>query len=377
MVNPELRILHVIKGLDRGGAERLLLSTIRNHSVGCRFDVVYFMPDKSMLCDELTAAGAEVVCLPVRRMWEWPLAVIRLKRYLAVTERYDVIHAHLPIPGVVARIAGWLAGIPVVYTEHNLVDRYNRISRWCSKLTYGMQARTIAVSKAVADSISQEYQPSKPIQVIYNGVDTSEFDPNAHDRKTLVQKLELPHKGLMVGVIAVMTLQKRLDRWLDLAGQLCRIDSNLQFVLVGDGPLRHELEAQAAGRIPSGRLRFAGVVSQPSEWLACMDVFLLTSDYEGLPVALLEAMSMGCVPVASAVGGIPDVVRNGENGFLIDPSNMESVTAIIRNLAADPLLRRRLGDAARAEVLRSYSVNRMVEQLEELYTGVLSNNPGA
>lgn len=374
MSRPKIRVLHVIKGLDRGGAERLLLSTIRNHGPEFEFEVVYFMQGKAMLDDELAAAGARITCLPVTGLMGWFLVIFRLVRFIRRCKNFDLIHAHLPVPGVVARFAGLLTGLPVVYTEHNLVNRYKQISRWLSRWTYRMHDQTIAVSQAVAESIQSTYRPSRPLHLIPNGVDTDEFNPDLFDRRLLRRQIGIPDQALVIGVVAVMTAQKRLDRWLSVAGHLAGKFSAVQFLVVGDGPLRTDLEKEADRLLQAGRMRFTGVVSRPADFLACMDIFMLTSDFEGLPVALLEAMSMGCVPVCSRVGGIPAILTHGENGFLVDASVPEEIAETVGKFHANTVERNRLGAAARQTILKDYSIRRMVSQLEELYFDVVKGN---
>lgn len=370
MTRAKIRVLHIIKGLDRGGAERLLLSTIRHHSPDFEFEVVYFLPRKSMLHKELTDAGARVTCLSVATWWGWLWITISLIRFIR-RNGFDLIHAHLPIPGVIARLAGRVTAVPVVYTEHNLVNRYKILSRWCSKVTYGLQVQTLAVSQAVADSIHSTYVSDKPVCVISNGVDTDEFDPDRHNRQALRRKFGVPDQALVIGVVAVMTAQKRLDRWLECAVQISKQLDTAYFLVVGDGPLRADLEKQAANLLEAGKITFSGVVSVPAEWLVCMDIFLLTSDFEGLPVALLEAMSMGCVPICTAVGGIPAIIRHGENGFLIHSENTEEAKAIISQLDSNSESRKSVGGAARQTVRMAYSISRMISELEVIYRRIV------
>ena len=374
MTRTKFRVLHVIKGLNRGGAERLLLSTIRNHDPHFEFEVVYFMRKKSMLVQELTDAGARVACLPVTRLLGWFLVIFRLIRFIRQRKGFDIIHAHLPVPGMVARFAGLFTGVPVVYSEHNLVDRYNAVSQYCSRMTYGLQEKTIAVSTAVAESIMQNYRPGRPVKVIENGVDTEEFNPSRYDRQVLRRQFGIPDRAIVVGVVAVMTVQKRLDRWLDVASHLAGQFPSAFFFIVGDGPLRAELEQRSEALISSGRIRFSGIVTRPAECMACMDVFMLTSDFEGLPVALLEAMSMGCVPVCTPVGGIPSVIVNWQNGFLLKQSFAEEAESVFRKVISDSEERKRIGTGARQTVLTGYSVSRMVAQLEHVYREVSDFN---
>ena len=364
-----VHILHVIKGLGRGGAERLLVSTIREHGSDHRFTVVYFLPWKDQLVADLRLAGATVICLPARNVVEMMLrlpALVRLMRMGGI----DLIHAHLPWSGILARVAGRVAGIPVVYTEHNLVNRYRLITRWMNRVTFSLQSAVVAVSEKAAEELVRHYRPAVRVEVIPNGVDVSSLTFSAEERLRFRRKFGLSEHDFMIGTVAVFTRQKRIDRFIRICRKLSA-DEGIGFVLVGDGFLRKELESEASDLLIAGRMKFAGLSDVPEQWLACMDVFLSTSDYEGLPVALLEAMGTGCVPVVTAVGGVPSVVRDGVNGFLYQPEEEEKAVEIIRRLSTDAVSRQELGMEARRTVEREFGIRRMVDALEKVYKKVL------
>ncbi|MFM7329605.1 MAG: glycosyltransferase, partial [Bacteroidota bacterium] len=322
------RVLHVIKGLGRGGAERLLLSTIRNHDPRVQFTVVYFLPWKNQLADPLRSLGVEVYCLAARHVPGMLLqlpALIRLIR----RERIQLIHGHLPWSGILARIAGIFTGTPVVYTEHNLVSKYKPLTRW-NRLTFSWQAAVIAVSQKTADDLHQRYAPKTRIEVIPNGVEVRPLSTTT-DRHERRKRLGIGERSIVIGTVAVFTRQKRLDRFIAICRELSSVE-HVEYIIVGDGLLRPALESQAGDLVSNGLLTFTGLSDTPEQWLDCMDIFLSTSDYEGLPVALLEAMACGCVPVVTAVGGVPSVVKTGENGYTWMPDEPSTAIAIIRDL---------------------------------------------
>jgi len=367
---PNFRIAHLIKGLGRGGAERLLAGSIPCHGAAYHFTVVYFIPTKDHLVEELERSGAKVILVRSRgipgMLWNLPLLLRVLRE-----NRIDLIHAHLPWSGIVARLAGSWLGMPVVYTEHNLFSRYKPLTRVFSRLTYRMQRQVIAVSHQAGDVLSSVFGARINLRVISNGVDTDRFDPSGYDRQALSSEKGLAVGKLVVGVVSTFTLQKRLDRWLAIAGEVCRASTDIRFVLVGHGPLQHELLAAGNDLIRSGRLVLAGMTDAPAAWMACFDVFLMSSDYEGMPVALLEAMSMGCVPVATPVGGVPEVIADGENGILYDAADPSAAARAIISLAGSAAELRRLSAAARATVVQRYNIRRMVEELESVYLYML------
>ncbi len=363
------RVLHIIKGLGRGGAERLLVSTIRQHSNAYHFDVVYFLPWKNQLVEDLQRLGCRVTCLSASNVAQMILQLPRLYRLVRAND-YDLLHGHLPWSGILARMVGRLSGIPVVYTEHNIFHKYKWPTRFANRFTMGWQHTVIAVSDEVSKVLLASVQPTVPVCTIPNGVDTEEFDRRRFDVLKLKEQFHLPEPAIIVGTVAVFRQQKRLDRWIAIAKDLINFNENLIFVIVGDGLIRSSLEEKASSLIRDGRIRFAGLSETPEQWMACFNIYLMSSDFEGLPVALLEAMSMECVPVVTAVGGIPSVIDQGQDGFMFEPEDLEEAVEKIKTLVNDESLRKRTGFAARQKVEAKFSVIKMVTQLEQIYQRV-------
>jgi L-malate glycosyltransferase len=367
----ETRVLHVIKGLGRGGAERLLVSTIGNHHKSYRFDVVYFLPWKNQLVGNLESLGSEVHCLKAKSVG---MMLIRLPALCRLVRkgRYDIIHAHLPWSGILARLAGMLTGVKVVYTEHNLVSRYKLITRFANRLTFGFQSAVIAVSEKAAADIRSTYGTRRSIDVVPNGVDLRNLPSVAADSARYRNLHGIPIDAFVIGTVAVFTNQKRLDRWLAICRELIKIH-NTYFVIVGDGVLRSKIEFSATDLVGLSRLRFTGLSAVPEQWMACMDVFLMTSDYEGLPVALLEAMGIGCVPVATAVGGVPSVIEDGKNGFLFAPEDESSAVDTIRMLAEDLEMLKKISQESMSTVSSGFGISRMTEAVELVYQRIMES----
>lgn len=364
------RILHIIKGLGRGGAERLLVSTIRQHAEEYDFDVVYFLPWKNQLENDLRLLGCTVYCLSAKTVFSILLKLPSLCRII-YTQKYDLIHAHLPWSGILARIAGKITKVPVVYTEHNIFSKYKWPTRIVNKLTFNWQRHVIAVSDEVARAIRKQVDPSIPLVTINNGVDTIMFDRKNYDVSTLKAQFHLSQNSIIIGTVAVFRPQKRLDRWIRIAQSVSNQFDDVFFVIVGDGLLRAELEQQAETLVHSSKLLFTGLSATPDQWMACMDVYLMSSDFEGLPVALLEAMSMGCAPVVSRAGGIPGVIVNKQSGLLYDPEDEEGAILSITSLLKDNAKRSEIGNFARTRVEEEFGIKKMVEALEAVYKRVL------
>jgi glycosyltransferase involved in cell wall biosynthesis len=259
-----------------------------------------------------------------------------------------------------------MARVPVVYTEHNVLERYHPLTRRANLLTWRHQEAAIAVSADVAESLRRGAPRGVPVKTILNGVDIDRFDPRRVQGATLRESLGISPSAPVVGTVAVFRTQKRLDEWLRVAKALVNDHPGTHFILVGDGPLRHELEA-LADSLDLDTVHWVGLQEDVRPYLAAMDVYMMSSRFEGLPVALLEAMAMGCAVVSTSVGGIPEVLRHRVNGLLVDGDHPERLAAEAAALIDSPEQRAALGADARRTVEEGYSVARMARQLEQTY----------
>lgn len=371
-----LRILHVIKALGRGGAEVLLAEGLRVADRN-RFDFryVYLQRRPDEVVADLRALGAPVESLHLESNVSMLLGARRLARHIE-REKIDLVHAHLPVAGVVARAAGRLAEVPVVYTEHAPPHRYRSIPRWLNLLTWTWQDRVIAISDDVAFSIARHAPRRVPITTIWNGIDTRKFDPALFNGDEVREELKLHATSPIVGTVAVFrnTPQKRLDIWLEAARVIHEAEPYVQFLLVGDGPLRSKLEAQAARLGLAEVTHFVGRHADVRPYLAAMDVFLVSSAYEGFGIASIEAMAMAVAVVATDVEGLRNIIVPGETGFLggFDEGVASGLANLTLDLLQDPRHRRDLGLTGRESVKQRFSIERMQAELESVYEEVLS-----
>lgn len=384
-----MRVLHFIKGLGRGGAELLLVHALR-YADRERFDYeyAYMLPHKDALVADLQALGAPVHLVPGRSKAELLTASWRLARL--VQERdVDLIHAHLPVAGMVARVAGLLTRTPVLYTEHNLNERYGRFTRWGNRLTWGLNSAAAACSAPVAESIAATMprRSKVPVRTILNGIDVEAFAERRGRAETRAA-LGIPNDAPVAINVAVFRQQKRLDLWLDAAAAISQALPAAHFILVGDGPLRAQVEGWRAERGLEQRVHLTGLQEDVAPLLAAADLFLLTSDFEGLPLAAIEAMAAGLPVVATRAGGVPDLVGEeagaaaatvgaevgagpGEatapGGVLVDLGDAAGCAAAAVALLTDPARRETVGVAARTRVRRDFGVERMVGEYQEFY----------
>jgi glycosyltransferase involved in cell wall biosynthesis len=361
-----MRIYQLSKHLERGGAEVLMAAVSKELSSRCRFKFGYFMPGRNTLERELCARGDEVECLHAPTHSSMFLALDRVRRSIRSFSP-DVVHCHLPLVGVVGRLAARMCSVPVIYTEHNLFDRYHPMTRAAALATWRLQRRVIAVSTPVKDALERCVPGSVPVSVVPNAVDVDAF-ANV-DGRVVRERYGIAPNAAVIGTVTVFREAKRLDLWLQVARAVAAQVPGARFLLVGFGPL----EARLRGWVDAAGLGDAVILPGGQDdvrpFLAAFDVFLMSSDYEGLPIALLEAMAAAVPVVATGVGGIPEVVRPG-HGILVGVGDVDGLARETVSLLGDPTRRAQLGQAGRARVRAVASIARMADDVYQQYAAV-------
>lgn len=365
------RIFHLIKSLGRGGAEVLLEQGLRFADRDqFTYGYGYFLPWKNALVSDLQQQGGEVTCFNSNHVANMILSIPKVSSFLKKWKA-DLIHCHLPMAGVVGRFAGRISAIPVVYTEHNVMERYHSWTRRANLLSWKWQDWVVAVSHEVSASIQSHAGKSIPVSVVQNGVPVNSFIFSAEKRQQIRQELGIDQDAPVVGTVAVFRTQKDLFSWLKAAEVIRKNHRDAQFLLVGDGLLLNEVKAESVRLGLTDVARFVGLKEDVRPYLSAMDVYLNSSVFEGLPISLLEAMSIQLPIVATSVGGVPEVVIDGKTGFLVPPREPEMLGEKVSLLLSNKELRHEFGSAGRAMVEDQFSMQRMVRQLEELYLRVL------
>ena len=369
-----MKVLHVVKSLDRGGAEVLLVETGRVSRPRVQPSYAWFLQGSTAILDELRTVG-DVTALGAASTATLPFSIPALSRLVRQT-RPDVLHGHLPLAGVAARLVGADLGVPVVYTEHNIFGGYHPATQLAARATWRLQRAVIAVSAEVGRSLPTGMN-DPAVTVVPNGVPVERFRAARRHRASVRAALGMADDDVVVVTVAVFRSAKRLERLVATAKAVesSTPTSKLRFILVGDGPLGPMVRADAAA-VDAHRLRLTGARTDIAELLAAADIFLLTSDREGLPVAVLEAMAAGLPVVATAVGGIPEVV-DGSCGVLIDPSlepaaMTSALSSTLRALELDEDRRRVLGMAAQQRVEHRFGIERMAAAIHDVYVQALT-----
>lgn len=374
MTDVSTRLLWVIKGLGPGGAERLLCSQAQSEDT-TQFSTTcaYVLAWKDHLAEELERAGVDTVCLSRRQKdFLWPWRLIQMIRRGA----WDIIHVHSPLPGSVARLA--VRTVPakkrpvVVTTEHNQWSTFHPVTRFLNAFSSRWDAATIAVSNEVRDSMSGRTR--NRAETLRHGIDLAAVAGQRIYRSAIRQEFGLTESEFVIGTVANFRPQKDYPNLLGAIRHLGELKVPVKLIAVGQGPdeatIRHLSEKMGL----SSRIIFTGFRDDATAILGACDAFVLASQWEGLPVAVMEAAALSLPIVSTAVGGVLEEFTPETQALLVPPKNPEALARALAVVATDPARREKLGAAAR-EVAQRFDVRRSVAHIEDLYTRLCPVGP--
>jgi glycosyltransferase involved in cell wall biosynthesis/GNAT superfamily N-acetyltransferase len=364
-----VRVLWVAKGLGPGGAERLLVAAAQRHD-HTRFEIecAYVLPWKDHLAGELEAAGVQAICVSrTRRDVRWPLRLARLVR----DGNYDVVHVHSPLPGSVARLAARTmptASRPrIIATEHNRWETHRPPTRWLNRLTSRWNQATYAVTDEVSASVRG--RAGDGVATLRHGIDVAAVRAQRADRAAVRTELGLAEDEFVVGTVANFRPQKDYPNLLAAARHLADGGVAVRIVAVGQGPDEAEVRALHESLGLGDRVLLTGFRADATRVMAACDAFVLASQWEGLPVALMEALALDLPVAATAVGGVAEELAPDSDALLVPASDARALADAIARLVTDPPLRERLA-ARSTELAQRFDVGVAVDEYERLYGGV-------
>ncbi len=347
-----LKVLLVIKCLGYGGAERLLVDTVAAADPQ-RFDyeVAYVLREQDALVPAIVSGGTPVHSLGAANNADlrWMLAF----RRLLATRRYEVVHFHLPYAAALGQFV--VSSLPrskrpaVVYTEHSLWDRARLANRVLLRASMSSDERLIAVSQASYDALPVSLR--RRTTTVLHGVDLSRSDGLVARREEMRARaraeLGVADDEVLFLTVANLRPEKGYDVLLEAARIIGDRGLPIRIAAVGRGPLSDVLHARHGDLALGDHFQFLGQREDVLELLAGADAFVLASRQEGLPVALMEATSVGLPIVASAIGGVPQVLDDAVDALLVPPGDAKLLAEAMGRLASDPEMRERLGHQAR------------------------------
>jgi glycosyltransferase involved in cell wall biosynthesis len=356
-------ILYVISCLRIGGGERQLLEHLRvidrrrwRPLLGCLEPVGELVP-------EMRALGIEPIAFPLKGDLERPntlLQALRMAR-LCVRERVALVHAYDFWSNVLAVAAARLCGRKVIVSQLDQGAHLSRLQRRGQAVARRLATCVLVNAYALASELRAQGTPERKLRVLPQGIDLRRFDAQAHGAPGAPAQASA---GPTVAVVANMSGPQKGHEDLLAAAALV---PEARFLLVGDGAYRKTLELRCAARGLGDRVRFLGKRSDVPALLTRVSCLCHPSHAEGLPNAILEALAAGKPVVATDVGGVPELVRSGETGYLVRPKDPEALAAALRCVLADPAAARAMGRAGREHIERGFTIQRMAERHDRLY----------
>lgn len=370
-----MRVLHLISSNGLFGAERVVLELSKGLSALKRCDPVVGALRNSQnphteILEEARSNGLGTAMFPCAGQFD--ARTINGIRNFLKKEAIDLLHCH----GYKSNFYGLLAAgnlVPKVTTNHNWLLSHWKLKLYCllDALWIRRFDRIVAVSEEVKRNMLKYRVPEEKIEVIDNGIDVNRLNREFPAEEARAE-FGLKGQEKVIGTVGSLKPEKGHIYLLRAAKEALKNNPDLKFLLVGDGPLRRSLESEAIDLGIERNLIFAGERSDIGKMLSLMDIFILPSVEEGLPMALLEAMAAKKPIVATAVGAVPRVIEHNRDGLLVAPRDSSGLGNAVLTLVNDEGKRNELADKAYERVKGSFSCNRMGERYYSLYESLLS-----
>lgn len=353
-----VQVLQVLGNAIVGGMETYVSRLIERLPAD-QFGITVLLPWESELSDHLRSLGAEVYVTPMPDNPPW--SAIQTVSALVKAHAIDVLHAHLPNAHLLSALVGRLCGKPVITTIHG---------RQLSTLDLEVH-RTASTHLSVVcrqtyfHALGLGVSPSQ-LHFIPNGADTTLFVPRRVRNGPLRQAVGVPPEAPLVGQVGRLSAEKGPDVFVRAALAAHAVMPDVHFVLIGEGPLRTELEQTVARLGLTDRLHFAGLQSDMANMYAELDMVVSASRSEAMPLAVLEAMSSGVPVIVTRVGGLPDLVQHGLSGWLVGDGDYDAMAAQLVSLLREPERAARMGQRARERVVHQFSLDHSVAGTAQL-----------
>lgn len=360
-----MHVMHLIQGLEVGGLEIMVINLLRGLDPARFRPSVCCFDSLGPLADELKGAKIPVTLLQRKPGIDWRY-ILRLARFLN-RSAVQILHLHNPTAFFYGTLAGKLARIPyIIYTEHGRDYSAGLKVRLAHRFLAKRVDQIIVVAQSGKRYLcTQEGVAESKIRLIYNGIDGRSFR-NGQDGD-LKEKLGLKPDQPVIGIVARLDPIKNHALLLQAMVQVIKEQPDAVLLIVGDGPLRNQLHAMAAALGIQGKVQFLGTRTDIPALLKIIDVFVLCSLKEGLSLTLVEACAASKPIVATAVGGNPEVVEDGVNGWLVPSNDAQALAQAILSILGNRERAMQMGQKGYAVYREKFDIRAMVKSYQELY----------
>lgn len=385
------KIAYVLTPVTFGGSEKVSLNFLKNVDRE-KFDIELIMflrpwESENYFVEEISRLKFESHSIPVSNsvkgeLLRVPRCLLKLKEILE-TRQYDLVHTHGYLADLLGFAAAKTSGLPVMSTCHGFIPNGLKLSlyNWLDLLALGSFDGVIAVSDSIRNyCLANGVCPDK-IKVIENTTQCLAAQKGAGENDLAIRESKRKMAGVEPGEVLLgysgrLSSEKGVADLITALKMLTESGMSIKLVLLGEGEQREELEELVARLLLTEKVCFAGFQTDIESWLTAMDIFVLPSFSEGTPLALLEAMAAGVPCVASAVGGIPQVIDSGVDGILVAPGKPGEIRNAIYSLCVDTVKREILSDNAKQKVSLKYNITSWTAKIESEYLNLLQMTSG-
>ena len=388
------KVLHIITRLDMGGSAQNTLLSCKELCGKYEILLVHGLSHESGMSDlekqivedgvgQAQKNGVKVIALPTLVRSIRPIKDFRALLsiiWLLLKEKPDIVHTHSSKGGILGRLAAKIAGVPnIIHTPHGHVfyghfgTIASKIFLWAEKIFSRFTDRMVALTDGEKDDyINLSVCPPEKLFKIHSGVDVKKFMHANGNRVEKRRSLGLDQNEAVIGFVGWLLPIKGPDYLLKAMDYVWQGHPEASLVLVGKGGMDVDLRAEALKKNANGKVKFLGWREDVDEIMPLFDMLVLPSLNEGMGRVLVEAMAAGKPVVASRVGGIPDLVRHAETGYLVPPADEKALADGIKKLLDDPERAKQMGLRGR-EHCRQFSIEAMIDKLDKLYIELITN----
>lgn len=363
-ITDPLPVMLLARELNYGGIERDVSKFARHLSqFGIAPHVGCFRPG-GIRWKEIEAAGVPTVAIPLTS-FKSPSAVTALRAIQSyfVEHKIGMVHGFDDAASLMAAVSGKWSGIPSLSSQLCFRDLSSRGNRMFLRMTDRLSSGVFVNCNAVAEDLQRRWsvRPDR-IHLCYNGFEPAEFNPTGRERPEVLRGA-----SVVIGIVSLLREEKNLAVLVKAFAKVVRSHPGARLLIVGSGPGEEPLKDLARDLGIFSHCVFEPATSIPAHWMKAIDTFVLPSRSEAFSNALLEAMACGCCPVASRVGGTPELVQDGVRGFLFDPNNFDELASLLTSLVSQPDRMRQAADEASAYVHKKLNIDVAAERLAGIY----------
>ncbi|MHB8711794.1 MAG: glycosyltransferase family 4 protein [Trichloromonadaceae bacterium] len=368
-IGEPVHLMQITHDLAIGGLQKVVVNICRNIDREKYKISVLCLRNLGPLADEIAELGIKIILLPQSKNKTDYLSFLKIAKVLS-SEKVDLIHTHNTQPFIEGTLGSLISGgkRSIIHTDHSrpFPDKFRYMfAEWLvSHFVY----KIVGVSKNTVKNLSKYEKISKKrLVLIENGVDRTKFK-YTKKKEQLKKIIGISSDSIVLGVITRLESVKGVDYLIKAMPNVIQNYPNAHLLVVGDGGEMKKLKAEVFNLNICHNVTFLGFRNDIPDILNILDIYILPSISEGLPMGLLEAMAVGCPIIASRVGGVPEILKHKDNALLVEPGRSEELATSIKQLIKSPSLRKRLSAKVSEDFDEKYSVKQMVDKYQELFS---------